>query len=187
MSHEIKPVVSGYRLVLTYNLIHTDYGGPSSAAVISNEKACLGNILNDWICRYKAGLSVPRKLIHILDHKYSEASLRLDRLKGRDLLLGRYLSENGDKNCLELMFGHLTLTVLDVERSKEEGEEPEETLELGHVVTAEGKLLLVEAAISNDEIIEENCYDRWPDDVENEETGNEGVDSTHIYRDAVSS
>lgn len=36
------------------------------------------------------------------------------------------------------------------------------------------------------EIIQDDAFDRSPDKIDTEETGNEGVDSTHFYHDAVS-
>lgn len=36
------------------------------------------------------------------------------------------------------------------------------------------------------EIIQDDAFDRSPDKIDTEETGNEGVDSTHFYHNAVS-
>ena len=35
-----------------------------------------------------------------------------------------------------------------------------------------------------EEVIQYDCFDREPDEVESEETGNEGVDETHLYHSA---
>ena len=173
-------------MVLTYNLVRTSYQGPDSANMVADEKARFQKALSLWNGQCKARQPNPEKLVYILDHKYSEANLCLERLKGRDSLVGSYLAEMAEKEDFTLLFANMTLTVLDVVGSQERGETPEEEHYLSHVVETNGTVLLHKAKIRSDEILQEDCYDRIPDEIEDEETGNEGVDSTHFYRDAVS-
>ena len=173
---------SGYRLVLTYNLIRTDYQGPTSASALVEEKLKLHRILNDWKQRFNAGQPSLSKLAWILDHKYSEANLGLKNLKGHDDLLGHHVADICEKEGFTVMFASMTLTVY----SYHDGEEREQVLSLSNVVEADGRLITNDASIKNEEIIQKDCFDRYPDEVESEETGNEGVDVTHFYHDAVS-
>ncbi len=177
---------SGYRLVLTYNLIRTDYQGPTSASALVDEKAKLHRILKDWKQRFNAGQPTLSKLAWILDHKYSEANLGLKNLKGHDDLLGHHVADICEKEGFTVMFASMTLTVYSATGETYDDDERDQRLSLGNVVEADGRLIIYEATIKNEEIIQEDCFDRRPDEVESEETGNEGVDVTHFYHDAVS-
>ena len=177
---------SGYRLVLTYNLIRTDYQGPTSASALFDEKAKLHCILNDWKQRFNAGQPTLSKLAWVLDHKYSEANLGLKNLKGHDDLLGRHVADICGKEGFTVMFASMTLTVYSATaETYDDDDELEQKLSLSNVVEADGHLIINDASIKNDEIIQHGCFNRSPDEVESEETGNEGVDETHFYHDAV--
>ncbi|KAF9885296.1 hypothetical protein FE257_013013 [Aspergillus nanangensis] len=95
VSHEVKPVTSGYRIVLVYNLIHR----PSAALLPfrSNKSESLTNLLKSWAVgakrpgQYLDGWhksdfceACPPALIYVLEHQYTEAQLSFARLKGVD-------------------------------------------------------------------------------------------------------
>ena len=83
--HEVRPVTSGYRLVVVYNLVQTSPGLTQSAARLSSEKNKLEKTLAAWHRGVKKGNdSAPVFLAYALDHEYTEASLNLDSLKGLD-------------------------------------------------------------------------------------------------------
>ncbi|KAF7789413.1 hypothetical protein EIP86_000357 [Pleurotus ostreatoroseus] len=80
--HEFRPVTSGYRLALSYNVIHTT---TSLRPALSNTIQALDairRVLLAW--RAGAGSSAPEKILCLLDHKYSNANLRGSVLKGSD-------------------------------------------------------------------------------------------------------
>ncbi|KAL9129633.1 MAG: hypothetical protein Q9217_001951 [Psora testacea] len=183
--HEVKPVTAGYRLVLTYNLVRTEHYGPSSAKVVTEENTVFSNVLKEWKRRYDAGQPTLSKLAFVLEHKYSEANLSFGQLKGQDRVLGRYLKQTCDREEFIVLLANMTCTVYDADNSQTE-EDRETDLGLEHVVDANGELELSSAKISSEEIIQQDCYDRWPDEVKTEETGNEGTDATHFYHDALS-
>ena len=82
VTHEIKPITSGYRLALTYNLIHTT---TTLRPVLWNSDMLskrIRHILRAWML--DGGVSAPRKIIYLLEHKYSQANLRASALKGVD-------------------------------------------------------------------------------------------------------
>lgn len=185
--HEIKPVESGYRLVLTYNLIRTGYSGPTSASVLVDEKAKFQRILSDWKQRVDTGQPTLSKLAWILDHKYSEANTGLNNLKGHDDLLGRYMAEICEKEGFTIMFATMTLTVFEASRELyDDDDELVQELVLSDIYRADGKWLFNNAIIVEEQIIQADCFHRDPDKIDAEETGNEGVDETHFYHDAVS-
>ena len=176
---------SDYRLVLTYNLIRTGYKGPTSASALVDEKLRFQDILSDWMQRFNAGQPTLRKLAWILDHKYSEANLSLQELKGHDDLLGRYVAEICNKEGFVMMFANMTLTVFEAGRDLYDGDELVQTLALSKVFDSNGHLVIYDAGIKEEEIIQAEPFDRNPDKVDAEETGNEGMDETHFYHDAV--
>lgn len=80
VTHEIKPITSGYRLALSYNLIHTTNtlrpSLPSADGVVTK----LRHILLSW--KQQADFD-PLMIIHLLEHKYS-LNLSGSALKGKD-------------------------------------------------------------------------------------------------------
>ena len=84
VTHEIKPITSGYRLALAYNLIHTTQ--TLRPAISQNQRfsSTVKQVLVSWNEHAKAGLRVPGKVLYLLDHMYSQANLRASALKGAD-------------------------------------------------------------------------------------------------------
>ncbi|KAJ8072944.1 hypothetical protein PM082_019807 [Marasmius tenuissimus] len=80
VTHEIKPIQSGYRLALSYNLFHTTTSLRPSLSSQNDIVGRLRHILLSW----KQRESKPDKIIYMLDHKYSQASLSASALKGKD-------------------------------------------------------------------------------------------------------
>ena len=185
MVHEIKPVTAGYRLVITYNLVRTGYRGPTSGNVVISERIRLKSILEEWHERETAKRPTLKKLVYVMDHKYTEANLRLERLKGRDLLIGQYLSKAFEETGFNMFFGSMKLTISNVGEDYDE-EEQEEVLELENITRTNGQLFLYSARIQKEEIIQADVFDRIPDEETSEETGNEGTDTTHFYHNTVS-
>ncbi|KAL8790514.1 MAG: hypothetical protein Q9195_006345 [Heterodermia aff. obscurata] len=92
VEHTVLPVISGHRLVLTYNLIQA-VGSPTRlASCPKDDQAKLGQILALWNHKSKCkSPDSPFFLSYMLHHKYTDANLRLDHLKGKDAYLARYL------------------------------------------------------------------------------------------------
>ena len=92
VEHSVLPVTSGHRLVLTYNLVQ-NVGGPTRlASCLTDDQAKINQILAIWNhkCQPKS-MDYPPFLSYMLGHKYTDANLRLDHLKGKDAYLARYL------------------------------------------------------------------------------------------------
>lgn len=83
--HEVRPVISGYRLVVVYNLAQTSPGPMPSAAKLFGQKNEVTKVLAAWHRGVrKRNHSAPLFLAYKLDHEYTEASLNLNSLKGLD-------------------------------------------------------------------------------------------------------
>ena len=85
--HEVKPVTSGYRLALSFNVIHTspDRPLPTVSSLAGGPFARLRRVLCEW--KERSGEpSNPDCIAYLLKHQYSEADFRrgVHRLKGED-------------------------------------------------------------------------------------------------------
>ncbi|KAG8940300.1 hypothetical protein FRC04_005433 [Tulasnella sp. 424] len=81
--HEIKPIQSGYRLALSYNLIHTTTSLRPALSDTSGPIRQLRHILLSWRQNLYAEGS-PQKIIYLLEHRYSEANCTGSAMKGKD-------------------------------------------------------------------------------------------------------
>ncbi|EED79522.1 predicted protein, partial [Postia placenta Mad-698-R] len=80
--HEVKPITSGWRLALSFNLVHTT---TSLRPALSGQTELVGrmrHVLLSW--KQDLDGDAPLKLIYLLEHKYPQANLRGSALKGRD-------------------------------------------------------------------------------------------------------
>ncbi len=113
--HEVSPVKSGFRLILTYNLALAGKRGKTRIAAPSYAEtaAAVGKLLGKW------GRSEgPQKLAVALDHRYSQAGLSIDTLKGVDRARAEVLFEAAEQaDCV----AHLALVTLWQSGSAEGG------------------------------------------------------------------
>jgi hypothetical protein len=87
--HEVLPVVSGYRLALTYNLVRTGAGNLPQPPDYAPERKQLVSQLRTW--RRSEDAEAPLKLLYPLEHAYTQAELGFERLKGADAAVARVL------------------------------------------------------------------------------------------------
>ncbi len=83
--HEIRPVTSGFRLTLVYNLTLVKSKRTIAAPTSREHIATLTGVFRQWNPqRQSPSDSTPSKLAVVLDHQYTEAGLTRDALKGVD-------------------------------------------------------------------------------------------------------
>ncbi|KAF5013512.1 hypothetical protein FDECE_499 [Fusarium decemcellulare] len=86
VSHEVLPVTSGYRWVITYNLaLDPAQPRPSAGLLQEAETLPLRQILTRWLAQDPASRE-NKRLYHVLDYDYTEANSSLRALKAQDLL-----------------------------------------------------------------------------------------------------
>jgi hypothetical protein len=78
--HEVRPVTSGYRLTLVYNLRFLGKRRPLAAPDYRAEQSKVAEVLRNWA----NGSDEPDKLVLPLEHAYTPAELSFARLKGAD-------------------------------------------------------------------------------------------------------
>ena len=96
--HQVTPVRTGYRVVLTFNLLMR---GTPAADSADGPVPELAGCLADHFCspeqvRYGSS-EPPKRLVYLLDHKYTERGLRWDKLKGADAERATLLRAAADK------------------------------------------------------------------------------------------
>lgn len=205
-AHQVKPVISGYRRALTYDLVHT---GLSAAPALQDLESQRNDSLSIF-SRWKSGVTdeeLSDRLIYLLDHKYTEANLRFSQLKVADRHRIALLSSAAGDTDFELF-------LYDVEKmingSVEEGgyryhrrgrwgcyndyedeyEGPhimedvfDESCEPTRVARLSGSSFARNVPVEVEEIIQADPFDRDFDDEDYEGfTGNMGASATHWYR-----
>lgn len=82
VKHEVRPVTSGYRLALAYNLIHTTQTLRPALPLQSVSVEDIGRVFRSW--NDSSGDNTPKKIIYLLEYQYSQANLNASALKGID-------------------------------------------------------------------------------------------------------
>ena len=80
--HEIKPITAGFRLALSFNLVHTTQALRPALSANTWVSSELHRLLRLW--NKDDGERAPEKLVYLLEHKYSRANLNAGALKGAD-------------------------------------------------------------------------------------------------------
>lgn len=119
VSHEVLPVTSGYRFVLTYNLaIDQAAMLPSATALLREQSQGLRQALELWSHEINLGRVDAGPLYHVLDHKYTEANISLKALKTTDQARIKCLQTL----CSELGFDLFLTTLEKMEVGTAEGD-----------------------------------------------------------------
>jgi hypothetical protein len=190
VTHEIRPVTSGVRLVLTYNLRLKDPGSDdiSSSDASESGQARIKNALQDW----QGAATYPSKpyfLTYILEHQYSQKSLSYGGLKGNDHVRAKVLKglceELGFKIYLALLERHYGGAVdqdedgydsYDSNASIMSDVVTGDELALKNVTTLDGEPHSANLPITEFDIVQEDPFNRIPDKKDySGPTGNEGV------------
>lgn len=200
-------MTSGYRLVLTYNLIRAS-GNTVFGANHSHERMELSGVIARWKDCYESTRNCPRLLAYVLQHKYTEACLSSKQMKGPDQLRVQHLddvcAEHGFCVYLALLERTISGDCQDMEADQWQElywdamagnadhvhaieEVQEEELRLSRVVDLDGHDLVGGVLFDESCLIQADPFDEYPDHEEwSGPTGNEGVSATHFYRKTVS-
>jgi hypothetical protein len=189
--------LSGYRLVLTYNLTHTTFSAKEINASASKGLPQLRTLLKWW--KDNIGKSLSPIFTHLLEHQYTVASLCFDSLKGHDRQLLTLLSKACTEQSVSLYLANIHITLegsCDEDDEHWDGhnldfhkitEELECTIMLRHVVKPDGVEIIDDLDFYDKNFVQDNdLKDLEPDDEEySGYTGNEGVSATHFYNRTV--
>ncbi|KAI0870411.1 hypothetical protein GGS24DRAFT_504795 [Hypoxylon argillaceum] len=191
VTHEIKPIEEGHRLVLIYNIIQTGDGAASAGFFMKQHQK-----LETAIAKLNLHSPTPKRLLYFLEHKYSETSLRLDHLKGRDRAVGQTLLETCTSNGWYMFLCNVTKThsdgdggygEYDAYGNPYENEDKGPELVMDIVATCSADIFAYEVELDQKDILGPDPYSRRDADSESEDefTGNEGATVEYRYHDSA--
>lgn len=199
VTHEVKPVLSGRRIVLTYNLVHTSLGSKELGPNSDMGMAKLRPLFSQWKNNIEKDPSFPTTLAFLFEHQYTDASLCYNGLKGHDHQVAAHLRNV----CVEYGF---CFYLANLERSVSGGcdeydgygrghsagfhdliEEYDKQTSLKRIVELDGSEVAQDLEFKEELFIQHEPFKgAEPDDEDYSGfTGNEGVSATHFYHRTV--
>ncbi|KAF4412855.1 hypothetical protein CFRS1_v002535 [Colletotrichum fructicola] len=185
VSHEVKELVSGYRLALTYNIVQKTEE-PQSAAFLGQQAQEVKKMLRQWVNNF------PEEdfLVYPLDHKYSESTVSVQNMKGRDKAVCKVLQNVGSESGVYLLFGHMTRSEqgamphwygYGAEEDDDDGEDTYTTM--NKIYSAEGDEIDARINPEKEQILDMDKFTSGNADSEDEGefTGNEAAENTLRY------
>jgi len=90
--HELRPVTSGFRLALVYNLIRSGPGAPPTPPEYDQQIASASQLLGRWAKATESDVQTVGRLVYPLEHAYTLAEIAFPTLKGGDAAVARALT-----------------------------------------------------------------------------------------------
>ncbi|KAG8931660.1 hypothetical protein FRC01_000995 [Tulasnella sp. 417] len=142
--HEIKPINSGYRFALSYNLIRRPGRPKPTIKPLDPMLVKLVDVMKYW---HRNVHQTPRMILYLLQHKYSQANLRQGALKGRDAhqvaILQAVAERFGIRVSLAIVECHIAGQAEDYSYSDDWETARPSGLPIGYVDTQEMKVTMV--------------------------------------------
>ncbi|KAH7117235.1 hypothetical protein B0J13DRAFT_203422 [Dactylonectria estremocensis] len=183
VTHEVKELRSGYRLVLTYKIFGSSQTNLSASSILSQTENLKAMLVN-WRAKYPQA----ENLMYPLDHQYTKSSLSLDNMKGRDRAVCSSLQNICSAAGFYLMFAHMT------HEETEEGagsygysdDDEEGSTTLDTVYAPDGSDVASGVSVELANILGYSIKDKDPDsEEEGDFTGNESAPSKFRYHKTV--
>ncbi|PTB66811.1 hypothetical protein BBK36DRAFT_1118102 [Trichoderma citrinoviride] len=181
VDHEVKPLDTGNRLALTYNLFQSG-SVKQSAQFLFERSQQLKSIIGKWQANFP---EVPM-IVYPLAHKYSQSSLSLNNMKGRDRAICHSLKEASTACGLYLVLAHMTHTADEFD-SYYATDEGETSTTLKSIYSCDGAQIGSNDIIDDSVLLDSDMFtDRDADSQDEEEfTGNESAPISLRYHDTV--
>ncbi len=198
--HEVRPIESGYRLVMIYTLRRKEKGPAPEPPNYDKEAHRVAALLERW----RGEEAAPEKIVFPLEHAYTRAELSFTRLKGADQAIAKTVhAAAAEADC------NLHLALLTVEESgaaeysgsysrRGRWRDEEEAFEAGEVLDHDARLSDWKSPDDEDcdfpsltvietELSPPGIFDDLEPDEEyfGEATGNEGASFERTYRRAA--
>lgn len=176
---QILPVTSGYRWVMTYNLIRVSSAFPASDAAARAYSDELSRLLRQWQHEF-AGVNI---LCYALNHQYTDNSLELSSLKREDFFRAQHVANACDGGFIALLASMEKVVPLPVC----DGWDGEAELNLQRICSLNGLALATSLGISEDNLLQESLFEyRDPNEQSGGEyMGNENAELNQYYYDSV--
>jgi hypothetical protein len=184
--HAVTPVESGYRLALSYNLVHT---AASSARPVISSISTEWKQLKDLFRRWSKS-DDPHRIVYLLDHMYSENNLLTHSLKGKDAHRVSHLRSIGESLGFRFCLLNLELYKMGLggddyrpsyRRTPEIADLVDSTLSVVNAFDMNGQRMELSErlGLDDDEIIPKPLGNTTPTDTEDE--GYQGNVSTQAF------
>lgn len=113
VTHEVKSVTSGYRLALSYNIIHTSPGIPRPTLPdMHTAVSQLRHVLRKWSKgRYDGSKQDTNIVAYLLEHQYSQVNLKMGALKGQDAHLVAHLRSIAEEEKIFVYLANLKYSI----------------------------------------------------------------------------
>lgn len=198
-SQQVKPVTSGYRVALTFNLVHRGPSGIPNLKSGNVQHEILKNVLSKWRLNRD---SLQDHLVYMLKHEYTDANLTLSHLKSQDYHQASALANAAREVGYEMFLCNIERRISGSADDDEWGYSPysrgsssgphqiievsEDMIKLTKVVHPDGTAYLKNVEIKEADFVQADPFKGRDADDEDYEgwTGNEGAHTTQWYRSA---
>lgn len=199
-------MISGHRLVLAYNLVHNTFGSHELGANADTDMSKLKLLFKTWDYNIQQDPRYPLTLGWRLEHKYTDASLGFQGLKGRDLQVVARLRQACEGFGFCAYLANFTrersgfcaydpededdwhsITHSDTEKFHEINEWESTSVDIKQVVDLHGNEIPGDPCFDEDNFIQAAPFhDQAPDEEYYKGIrGNEPVEAKHYYRHTV--
>ena len=174
--HEVKPVTSGYRLALSFNIIHTSPDMP--LPVVSSHAEGPFAELRRVLCEWKETSGEPGSpdyITYLLKHQYSEADLArgASRLKGEDSQRMAFVCAAAEGLDYAILLAKVEYHVSEEETCWEMDECKEISIIISNVVDLNGEAVIQDFGIDGRRFLPQSALqDVYPDGEDEKRTGN---------------
>ena len=178
-------ITSGYRLVLTYDLIHQsgDIKAARPPSVMNDKKAAIDDALQAWKTRLDDDEITTEELVHLFDYEYPQEKLGLQSLDGTDRVQSLHLHEACQERGFSMFLGQLEHTRRRNGYGEEDEEDQDRDWRLAKFFTLEGVCIAESLDMEQDNIIQEKPFeDETPDDEQCDDPFDEGAEVTETYK-----
>lgn len=183
--YSVEPVSSGYRLALTYNLIHQtgDIEAARPSSVVNDNRAAIDSALKAWKTRLGDDETTTDMLVHLFESEYPQEKLGLQALEGSDQVQSLRLHEACQEHGFSTFLGQLEHTTRRGGYEEEDEEDQDQDWKLEKLFTLEGLCIAETLDVEQDSIIQDQPFEnRSPDDEQCDDWDEEGSGWTGTYK-----
>lgn len=183
--HSVEPVSSGYRLGLTYDLIHQsgDINAARPSSVLNDNGATIDSALKAWKMILDDDEPTTEKLVHLFECEYPNAKLGLQSLEGSDQVQSLHLLEACQAHGFSTFLGQLEHTNRRNSYGEEDEQDQDQDWTLAKLFNMEGVCIAEGLDIEQDDIIQNQPFENEsPDDEQCDDPFEEGAEVTETYK-----
>lgn len=178
MLHEVRPVETGARVILTYNLIYNGQDQLPNPTKLEEEKIELRAALKEWRDQVTGDAFSDKCLVYPFEHEYSEANLTVGNLKRKDRARAVAASQIAEELGLCCFLALISKTVV---REEYEDSDTEEDVDVEcKVLDFRGQIVMERVSLPPIVLATDQPWSKgYYEEEEGEYTGNYATESTY--------